>query len=455
VSVELLRDALARLPRADHVRPDQEITRDEIYVVPAHRAVLDLERPLVVANRGMGKSFWAHALRDPELRKSIGAELRLSELASVDARLVFNGGEKTHEGAVTRDILAQAASWGFSPREIFRAVVLRFLAERVGEGIGSTLVEQLTWQRENPERAASVWTRADAQGPKLLLVFDGLDRLGESWPASQDLLQGLLQVALEAQSLEKLRLKLFLRLDQFDDLALFRFADSSKLRSRSVTLSWTADDLYRLLFFRLERVDPRVADSLVGTLHDKVCALAGEFMGSDRRRGRVSTWVPTHLADMRGDIAPRTFLTAWSEAAKEVLARNQKPELPVDPKAIHRGVQLAAEDRVSELDEDYPWVRPALEALKDKLVPIEWQDLEELWTERRTLFEAIKRAKEQMIWVPPSLVERSGEAELRDALGSIGVLRLHDNGKVNVPDIFRVAFGIGRRGGVPPRRAVG
>ena len=53
--------------------------------------------------------------------------------------------------------------------------------------------------------------------------------------------------------------------------------------------------------------------------------------------------------------------------------------------------------------------------------------------------------------LPPRHVEQ-GPDGVRTDLEALGVfLRLRD-GRVNIPDVFRVGYGLGRRGGVRPIR---
>ena len=62
-------------------------------------------------------------------------------------------------------------------------------------------------------------THADARlvasGQKLLVVFDALDRLGDTWQTVQELTRGLLKQTLKMNSYRAIRLKLFMRVDQF------------------------------------------------------------------------------------------------------------------------------------------------------------------------------------------------------------------------------------------------
>lgn len=454
-----LRDALAALPRAANVKPGETVSIDDVYVIFEHRNVIDLKRPLVVANRGMGKSLWAHALRDRAAWHALATRFQMPEHPELEARLAFHGGLATTDGAVTREMLSSALTAGFDAKEIFHGVLLRQLAPRLpGNRLPEKLLELLAWQRENAEDAANLRTAAD-EGLPLLLLFDGLDRLGRDWTETQALLKGLLQVALEVQSLRSVFFKIFLRNDQFEDLRIFEFPDSSKLRSARAELKWPSRKLYGLLFFHLERVSSEAAAVLKDLDHEaRVNALAGPYMGADHRRGHVFSWVPTHLADTRGEISPRTFLTAWRCAAEH--ARDREPEkvptLPVDPKAIHAGVQKASEDRMDELREDYPWVDDALKPLAGLAVPFPLAALDSAWNEAGTFAAVSKREidADRPIWVAFVATQRGDTNQLVDALEWIGVAerrKTADGEKINIPDIFRVNAGIKRRGGVVPK----
>ncbi len=454
-----LRDALAALPRAANVKPGETVSIDDVHVIFEHRNVIDLQRPLVVANRGMGKSLWAHVLRDREAWQKMATRFRMRSATELETRLAFHGGLTTTGGTVTQEMLSGALVAGFSAKEIFHGVLLRQLASRFsGRRMPEKLMELLAWQRANSEEAANLRTTAD-QGPPLLLLFDGLDRLGRDWTETQALVKGLLQVALEVQSLRNVFFKIFLRNDQYEDLRIFEFPDSSKLRSARVELKWSSRNIYDLLFFHLERGSSDAAAALEDLDQEaRVKVLAGPYMGSDYRRGHVFSWVPTHLADTRGEISPRTFLTAWRCAAEHARDREpgKSPVLPVDPKAIHAGVQAASEDRMNELREDYPWVEDALKPLAGRAVPLPVEALDTLWKESDTFVAVGKRATnaDRPIWVTFVGTQRGDTDQLVDALEWIGVAERRKAAageKINIPDIFRVNAGIKRRGGVVPK----
>lgn len=161
-----------------------------------------------------------------------------------------------------------------------------------------------------------------------------------------------------------------MRTDQAKDEVLFRFPDASKMRAARVELAWHATELYGLLFGTLRRSRAEVAFARLVEIAlgrganveniedpDQQMAvfkhLAGEFMGSDRRRGRTYTWVIDHLADAFHETTPRSFLITLQRAAN---TRTRPAATVIDHYGIREGVQQASEVRVNQLQEDYPWI---------------------------------------------------------------------------------------------------
>jgi hypothetical protein len=50
-------------------------------------------------------------------------------------------------------------------------------------------------------------------------------------------------------------------------------------------------------------------------------AIAGQWMGPDRRRGSTYLWLVGHLADAKGETSPRSFVLALKEAARRTRDR--------------------------------------------------------------------------------------------------------------------------------------
>jgi len=95
----------------------------------------------------------------------------------------------------------------------------------------------------------------------------------------------------------------------------------------------------------------------------------------------------------------------------------------------------------------------ALEPLRRQFVPIPKDELTALWTNYNVVGDIVSKSK-QNNWLAPIdvFVAESPESLLRTMI-HIGVMEQRANGKINVPDIFRVEAEILRKGGVAvPRR---
>ncbi len=256
-----------------------------------------------------------------------------------------------------------------------------------------------------------------------------------------------------------------MRRDQFEDPRLFQFADGSKLKNQRVDLRWSTDDLYDLLFAFLAKEDVskqayatllasvqrRTARTSTAVQESLVKAIAGEFMGAGAKQGRVYSWLPLHLADARNETSPRTFLTAWREAALREPAPLKRA---VDHLGIHEGVRKASADRLEELYEDYAWIKLALNPLRNQQVPMERSALKSLWRTKKTTSEILQSSSSENRLPPVRLdsAQTGGgdeESALLEDLVAIGIVEVRPNDKVNVPDIFRLEAGIKRKGGVP------
>src|SRR5688572_19787572 len=92
-----IRAGLASLPRTDNHHPDQPVSPEAVYTPPEHRSALDPDRILVVGNRGMGKSFWAHALLSSAIRNQAAKFYRQGALTTTQVVIGFNASERTGE----------------------------------------------------------------------------------------------------------------------------------------------------------------------------------------------------------------------------------------------------------------------------------------------------------------------------------------------------------------------
>ena len=140
-------------------------------------------------------------------------------------------------------------------------------------------------------------------------------------------------------------------------------------------------------------------------------------MGRGPKRGFPYTWIPNHLADTEGRVSPRSLLAALRTAAEE----------------------------------DYPWMHRVLEPLAGMVVPCAFGEIEQCWRHGNVLARLAEEVEQDEVKLPPRHLAHGADG-VRQDLESLSIfLRMRD-GRVNIPDVFRVGYGLGRRGGVKPLR---
>ncbi len=452
---------LAALPEISHfgASPDPAT----LYVPLSHLKALRLDAHIVVGGRGVGKSFWTAVLQSGDLRALLGSAA--SELAEISVRVGFANVEHI-ASYPNADVFAAFLDHGGDPYDLWRTVILRWVAEESRQDIPRReWKDTVAWLKSEPEEAARLMQQPrDWRG---LIVFDALDRTSNVWQSMDEIVRGLLRAVLWLKSFPGLYAKVFLRGDQAER-TVFNFPDASKLTATKAELTWERHDLHGLLWQRLinapdgqgecmRAICPhqkeagiwRVADEMKRESEAQRKAferLAGTWMGRDRRRGVPYTWCVSHLADGQGRASPRSFLAAIRQAAEDSAERYGQHEFALHYESIKRGIQKASEIRVHEIAEDYPWVTELLSELKGMNVPCEWDAVVRRW---ETKFpEGPKSIPSDRL--PAQHAERGWEG-VREDLRRLGLLETKQDGRIDMPDLYRVGFGLGRKGGVKPR----
>jgi hypothetical protein len=491
VPVDAICRAIQRIPEDVSHHGTTPPDPADIYVVPAHEKALNLDIPIVVGDRGTGKSFWSAALCGPETRLLISRRFRRLSLDSAQVSWGFSA-ERGCPDHPSRQVLRQLYQKGFSAEEIWRAVILHQLAPVCAQEIpGGNWEERVGFVSEHTEKEEQIISTANRilleKGKRHLIVFDALDRLADDWAGIRELLQGLLRMCLDLRSLRNIRIKIFIRPDMWEDRSVWTFPDASKLHHSHVVLQWRRVDLYGLFWHWLANSSPEESRTFRNWCSDAqglqfepiqagegrevymlphslssdediqaglLQAIASPFMGRDRRRGKTYTWVPTHLADAKGQVSPRSFLLALKRA--EEVSRERNAEEILHFEGLKKGVQDASQVRKQELMEDYPWIEQVLDPLKGMTVPCTKEELIRRWEEDQVV-DAIrhpgKPADNDKAYLPPHAMEdrlggQKPEEALIEALIEIGVMNRLSDERLNIPDLFRVAAGIGRKGGV-------
>jgi hypothetical protein len=451
------------------------------YVPPSHARALHPDATLIEGIRGAGKSFWFAQLASPNhlaFVRSRFPEVRLPE--GIEVAQGFGTGLSVSQAPDT-DTLSGLAD-AFRPRSIWRAVVAHH-AKIGGEfGALNTWTKRVAWVQANPEEFAVAIEDADRrleqQGKTLLILFDALDRMAEDWEHIRTLAKGLLQVALDLRSTRAIRCKVYVRPDLLQDAAVTSFPDYAKLLATKTSLVWHRADLYALLYQCLGNAESssvafaalvseatgktaepvpsgwavpvvlRRDEALQEALFERI---AGTAMGSSTKRGKPYTWLVNHLQDGLNQVSPRSFYAALGKAAAETA---DDYNLPLDYRGIQRGVQEASQIRVQEITEDYPWVRDVMAPLKGNLiVPCDAIDIVSVWKADKTVAKLEAQLKEEgaPVKLPPQNIDQGPPGILLD-LESLGMVQRIPQGRIQMPDVYRVAFGFGRRGGVKPLR---
>ena len=480
VDVQRAREALGSLPEGTSHGEAPSVK--QVYLPRSHLKAMHPDTLLVTGMRGSGKTFWWSALQDGAVRDLVGRQTDRYPLSGQTE--VRTGFGVRHEPAAYpgKDALRHMLGT-VEPRIAWRTVQAWQLTE--GDHPFARLdswPKRARYVEQNPENIELMLQQRDGEldgrGVYFMVLFDALDRCADNWKAMYRSIRGLLQTALEMRSYRRLRVKVFLRSDQVDPSVVADFPDASKVLSSAVALNWPRRELYGLLWHylvngpngdRLRRllggdswssVDvagrrvfsvPRTIVNDEDRQREMFHALAGRWMGRGPKRGFPYAWIPSHLADTELRVSPRPFLAALRQAAAGTADEHPDHEFALHYDSIKRGVQEASKTRVSELREDYPWVDRVLTPLAGMVVPCAFDEITERWRDREVLDRLTGDVAQDEVKLPPRHLDQGPDGVRRD-LESLGVfLRLHD-GRVNIPDVFRVGYGLGRKGGVRPIR---
>ena len=453
---------------------------DEIFAPKHHAGALDPNSTVVLGARGAGKSFWAGVLGDEETR-SVAAEA-YPNLGLGLLRVHFGFTGVAGDGSASKAVIDNQIPVGQERTRglaLWRCVILRALMAEVNPDDGpqkiSSLMERFSDPEEWETECVELNRKMEGRGHKVLVIFDALDALATDWRRLSELIDALLEAAWEIRGFRAVRAKLFLRPDQVRDIGL-RFVELPKLIAGATNLSWHGEDLYGMLFARLGgHVNSNVKKVFLGLLEEEAIVrmpaaigrkrawpltydrhaqarvfsrLAGNFMGRSNKKGRTYDWPINHLADGHGEITPRSFLTLMITAAR---TSPQSRMQAITAEGIRIGLREASKVRVNQLDLEFPWIKRVLAPLARLQVPSTADAIEKRWTETETIDSVMLRANNGE-FLPPFDPSSEG-AEFKRLIGrlvQIGILTIRVDGRYDMPDLFRVAARLLKKGGVAP-----
>ncbi|WP_308283757.1 hypothetical protein [Streptomyces buecherae] len=441
-----------------------------------------MDSTVVRGGRGVGKTFWYRSLLDETLREIAAQEYGIERLRRVTVSRGY-GASLEPDLYPGPSNLRQLVEEGVRPYDLWYAVLLTAFGQPELRGLPEWR-DKAAWVRNNPGAAErtvqNVDRKAQEQGGTHLILFDALDHLHRVRSQADRLVGGILELALAMRlGTRNIRFKVFIRPDMYDG-ALLAFPDASKLTSNAAALTWSRANLYGLLFHTMGNHDGVLASQFRqltqgwqpeadGRRHvppallsgdeqfqtEQFTRIAGPYMGSNFRKGHTFTWLPNHLMDGVEQVSPRSFLSALQKALSETRDQYAGHEFALHHEGIRRGVQTASETRVAEVSEDMPWVRLAIEPLAGHQVPMDQDKVENLWHEAGLVGALLKKSTERPGEPQDDTLERTGPrypdepALLIEELMSLGVMRRRRDGRIDLPDVYRIAFGVGRKGGVP------
>ncbi|MDH6060084.1 hypothetical protein NWP17_06470 [Chrysosporum bergii ANA360D] len=478
---------------AEHESDDETLFLKNFLPVPEYRRALEPDILLILGGRGVGKTELFRLLAIPTGPATLVENLNIRGLPSLDTTIwvaAFGRIRQQEKTFPTPEIIesqmknASNTDW----RAFWMGLMLgRILhnsskalntdwAKEIPLSIREALKDKLPlvsqWfplvrqEIENISYALDVLDEKLLEADEWLFVtYDELDRLVSTYSNLSISIRELLAFWLDKwRRWERIRPKIFLRTDLFQEEFL-GFPDASKLKAHEINLEWKPLQLYQLLFKRLANSGSEMKEYLgmvPNLINDSNTALGvmiepeeslfqsiiekliGKFMGANARKGYTYRWIPNHLQDAGGRIAPRSFLKLFSIAANRRLEKfNEENEQSLSGTALLQPFDLqgalmdTSEDRIRELaHEEYPW----LEALKTSLLGLE------VPTSKSKFLEVLKGTE----WSKKSgkLPPTSQPEEVLKYLLQLGIVESRSDERINMPEIYLYGFKVKRRGGI-------
>lgn len=456
-------DALVRLTKQDADLVDPLTT---FLPLATHRYALRPDALVVLGGRGAGKTALFRLVNEPRTAarlRSFFEDDGIPDVTWIDA---FSQASMRHPEVGTLEAHATGAS-DLSLRAFWMTHLLRRVLDEVPalvpvpvalEGVMHAPVADLAaWLPAAEANLGAVSATLDAceralvaADRSVVATYDNLDRIGQLEPGvRRRYTSTLLALWLSlANRYKKLRGKIFLRDDLFDAAEL-GFPDATKLRARAETILWDHAALYRVVVRHLATTSEAMRASLrevpglelrdrgefgwvPGEMPNEVQRnfvgwLAWRVIGKGVLKGATHEWIVNRLQDANGRVTPRAMLWFFGfagEAAQKRPAGRRKTPLVSDDLVV--ALRQTSSQRVTEIKEEYP-LAVRLENLRGMTIPLQRE-------------EAAKRLGTPRTGEPGGISAR-GDAILEE-LVRLGVLKSGEDGRLDVPDIYRYAFEI-------------
>jgi hypothetical protein len=480
-----IRRAIANIPAdiSNDAVGDKVAKLQDIFAPETHSIALDPSTPIILGPRGSGKSFWSSVLGQANTRAEVVKAYPKLGLAKVDVQFGYTGVGGS-EGVSVDHIDSLVASnapieeaKAFWWATILNAATRQFNVEANLRSKPKDFFSTAHNWEEREDLLGGYEQQLRSQDKTLLIVYDALDTVARTWPRRRLLTEALLEVVWAMRAYRNIRLKLFLRPDQIEDDAL-RFVELPKLRTGALKLKWETGDLYGLLFARLALTQDEESRNAFITLlqsnnintpdRDAILtrrwplvtnkgdqkiimdALAGPFMGQGSyafKKGSTYNWPIMHLADAFSEVTPRSFLGMMIAAAQHGIVPDNRV---ITPDGIRHGLRAASKTRVDELQQEFPWIKGVLAPLSGLLLPQTKENVTVVWKNAGTINQLVSDAESQNYLPPFPSKSTNNESDLCVALERIGVMSRRNDDRIDMPDLFRVAAKLLKKGSITP-----
>lgn len=476
-SVAALRQALLALPKQPRESDSEGLDICYFYAPLSHAKALHPDNMLVEGVHGVGKSEWFLQLSNPDHLQAIAAILSRSGLENTECSVGF--GQVSSPNHPSKRSLSNLLECHDAQTIWDTVIALGILNEFYYVDGWSKAIQKYKNDVDNYDnRLRQRDHELVDENKKHIVLFDALDYAADDWQILKTLLKGLCQAALKFRAFRAIRLKIFVRPDMLADPSVFAFTGGSKVISSKLTLEWQKVELFNLLWQYLANSPeggeafrkgceqafgqswhqhPDADSWLIPdamrrdeALQRKIFhALTGEWMGDSAKSGYPYAWLPTHLEDGFGKVSPCSFLAALQAAA----ASAELPEddrYPLNAQALKKGVQQASQMQVRTLNERYHWINDLLKG-KELSFPCDFGDIEDSWRSNDARSKLEKTISVSGAIPPPSYSESDFSYEgLKQDLIALGIFQPMLDGRINMPDVYRVGYGLRRKGGVMP-----
>jgi hypothetical protein len=486
--LELMIDIAPGLGIAEQESDEEEKFLKNFLPIADYRHVLEPSTLLILGGRGVGKTELFRLLAIPSGRESLVASLGIRSLPALDKTTWISGFGRTSkvgkrfpapesieiEMGNASDIEWRSFWIGLILGSLLQQEDFKFqdfLVERVGMETVKILRDDLSrlsvWKSiviQDFEKLNSVLDELDQKLIEtdnwLFVTYDELDRLIASYAALASPIRALLALWLDrSRRWDKIRPKIFLRTDLFREDFL-NFPDASKLQANQTRLEWKHSWLYQLLIKRLANSGTEMMEylqNIPGLIIENKSSLGwtvaaneklfeeliermiGKYMGATPKKGFTYRWIPNHLQDAGGRIAPRSFLKLFALAAQsrtDNFSNSEQNAVLLQPADLQGALMNTSDYRIRELQEEYLWLEP----LKTSLIGLTAPIPRELFLERvKDTSWSPEKQKQPPVTTPEGILQY---------LLQIGVVENRSDGRINMPEIYLYGFKVKRKGGV-------